>query len=113
MDLTLEIQMDFKKLVAVTAIFVVAGGAYAQQTEFIAPDAGFKSAVTRSEVRTGQREAYAGGLVAQRQHDGQDPLYFAGTQNRKDVRSEMIMSAKANHAGDVRDKYFGEESKRW
>ena len=105
--------MDFKKLVAATAIFVVAGGAYAQQTEFIAPDAGFKSAVTRAEVRTWQREDYAGGLAPQRQHDGQDPLYFAGTQNRKDVRSEMIMSAKASYAGDVRDKYRGEESKRW
>lgn len=105
--------MDVEKLVAATAIFVVAGGAYAQQSEFIAPDAGFKSAVTRAEVRTEEREAYADGSVAQRQHDGQDPLYFAGTQNRKDVRSEMIMSAKANHAGDVRDKYFGEESKRW
>ena len=105
--------MDFEKLVAATAIFVVAGGAYAQQTEFIASDAGFKSAVTRAEVRTGQREAYAGVLAAQSQHDGQDPLYFTGTQNRKDVRSEMNMSAKANHAGKVRDKYFGEESKRW
>ena len=113
MDLTLEIQMDFKKLFSATAIFVVAGGAYAQQTEFIAPDAGFKSAVTRAEVRTGQREAYAGGLAAQRQHDGQDPLYFAGTQNRKEVRDEMIRSAKAHQAGDVRDNYFGEESKRW
>ena len=113
MDLTLEIQMDFKKLVAAAAVFVAAGGAHAQQTEFIAPDAGFTSVVTRAEVRTWQREAYAGGLAAQRQHDGQDPLYFAGTQNRKDVRSEMIMSAKAIHAGDVRAKYFGEELKRW
>jgi hypothetical protein len=113
MNVTLEVEMDFKKLVAATVIFVVTGGAYAQQTEFLAPDAGFKSAMTRAEVRMGQKEAYAGGLAAQRQHDGQDPLYFVGTQNRKDVRAETIRSARAHQTGDVRDNYFGEELKRW
>lgn len=100
--------MDIKKLVAATAIFVVTGAAYAQQTEFLTPDAGFKSATTRTEVRMGQKEAYSGGLAAQGQHDGQDPMYVAGTQNRKYLRAEMIRSAKAHHAGDVRDIYYGE-----
>src|ERR1700710_551746 len=108
MNVILEIEMDFKKLVATTAIFVVSSGTYAQQTEFLAPDAGFKSAMTRAEVRTGQKAAYAGGLAAQSQHDGQDTMYGAGTQNRQDVRAETIRSAKARHAGDVRDIYFGE-----
>ena len=108
MNVALEIEMDFKKLLAATVIFVVTGCTYAQQTEFLAPDAGFKSAMTRAEVRIGQKEAYAGGLAAQSQHDGQDTMYVAGTQNRQDVRAETVKFAKAHHVGDVRDIYFGE-----
>ena len=100
--------MDIKRLVAATAILVVTSGAYAQQAEFLASDARFKSGMTRAEVRIGQKEVYAGGLAAQSKHDGQDIMYVAGPQNRQDVRSETIKSAKAHHAGDVRDIYFGE-----
>ena len=108
MNLTLEIKMDIKRLVAATAIFILTGGTYAQQTEFLAPDAGFKSAMTRAEVRVGLKEAYVAGLAPQSTHDGQDALYVAGTQKRREVRAETIRSAKAHHAGDVRDIYFGE-----
>ena len=108
MNLTLKIKMDVKRLVVATAIFFVTGGTYAQQAEFLAPDAGFKSAMTRAEVRAEQKEAYVAGLAPQSKHDGQDALYVAGTQNRREVRAETIRSAKAHHAGDVRDIYFGE-----
>lgn len=64
-----------KRLVEVIAIFTVAGGTHAQRAEFIAPNAGFKSASTRAEVRMWQNEAYAGGVAAQGKHDGQDSLY--------------------------------------
>ena len=100
--------MDVKKLVAATAIFFVTGGTYAQQAEFLTSDAGFKSAITRAEVRTAQKEAYADGLAAQSKHDGQDAMYVAGSQNRRDVRAETVRFAKAHHAGNVSDMYFGE-----
>jgi hypothetical protein len=113
MNLILEMNMDFKRLVAATAIFVVAGGTYAQQTEFLASDAGFNAATTRAEVRMAQKEAYASGVAPQSRHDGQDPIYAAGTRKRQDVRAETIRFAKAHNARDVRDNYFGEELKRW
>ena len=43
--------MNVKNLIAAVAVFAAAGSAFAQQTEFVAPDAGFKSSLTRAEVR--------------------------------------------------------------
>lgn len=42
--------MNVKQLIAAAAVFT-AGSAFAHQTEFVAPDAGFKSSLTRAEVR--------------------------------------------------------------
>lgn len=100
--------MDFKKLIAATAIFFVSGGTYAQQTEFLAADAGFKPAMTRAEARTGAKDADAVGTARQGRYDGQDPMYSAGNQIRGDVRAETIRFAKTHHAGDTRDLYFGQ-----
>jgi hypothetical protein len=103
----LENTMNVKNIFAAVAIFAAAGAACAQQTEFVAPDAGFKSSVTRAEVRQDLASATREGLTAQRQHDGQDTAVAAGSQSRQDVRAETIRSARAHRAGNVNDLYFG------
>jgi hypothetical protein len=93
--------MNVKKLISAVAVFAAAGSAFAQETEFVAPDAGFKSTLTRAEVRQGLSKA------AQRQHDGQDTVYAASTRSRQEVRPEAIQSAQSRRAGDVNNLYFG------
>jgi len=99
--------MNVKNLIAAVAVFAAAGSAFAQQTEFVAPDAGFKASVTRAEVRQDLASAAREGVTAQRQHDGQDSVYAAGSQSRQDVRAETIRSAQSHRAGNVNDLYFG------
>ena len=99
--------MNVKKLIAAVAVFAAAGSAFAQQSEFIAPDAGFKSTLTRAEVRQDLTQAASQGAVAQRQHDGQDNVYAASTRSRQEVRADAIQSAQSRRAGDVNNLYFG------
>ena len=99
--------MNVKNLIAAVAVFAAAGSAFAQQTEFVAPDAGFQSSLTRAEVRQDLAQAAGQGAIVQRQHDGQDTVYAAGGRNRQDVRAEAIRSARLHRAGDVNDLYFG------
>jgi hypothetical protein len=99
--------MNVKNLIAAVAVFAAAGSAFAQQSEFIAPDAGFKSSVTRAEVRQDLAGAASQGLVAQHQHDGQDTVYAVNTRSRQEVKAEAIKAASARHYGDVNDTYFG------
>lgn len=98
--------MKTKNLIAALAVFA-AGSAFAQQTEFVAPDAGFKPALTRAQVRQDLNAAYASGNVAQRQHDGQDTQYAGGSRTREQVRAEAVKAAQVRHYGDVNDTYFG------
>jgi hypothetical protein len=72
-----EKTMNAKNLIAAIAL-LAAGSAFAQQTEFVAADAGFHSTKTRAEVRQELAVAYSAGDIAQRQHDGQDDLQYAG-----------------------------------
>ena len=99
--------MNIKNIIAAAALFAAAGSSFAQQTEFVAPDAGFKPALTRAEVRQHLAHDYAQGNVVQRQHDGQDTQFAAGTQSREQVRKEAARAAQTRHAGDVNDLYFG------
>lgn len=69
--------MKTKNLIAAFAVLASAS-AFAQQTEFVAPDAGFHSAKTRAEVRQELVAAYNSGDVVQRQHDGQEEQLYAG-----------------------------------
>jgi hypothetical protein len=103
----LENTMNVKNLIAAVAVFAAAGSAFAQQTEFAAPDAGFKSAATRAEVRQDLASAASAGIVAQRQHDGQDSAVAASSRSRQEVGAETIRSARNHRAGDVNDLYFG------
>jgi hypothetical protein len=68
--------MKTKNLIAAFAVLASAS-AFAQQTEFVAPDANFHSTKTRAEVRQELAAAYSVGDVAQRQHDGQDDQLYA------------------------------------
>jgi hypothetical protein len=99
--------MNVKNLIAAVAVFAAAGSAFAQQTEFVAPDAGFQSTLTRAEVRQDLAQAASEGTVAQRQHDGQDTVYAAASRNRQEVRAEAIRAASNRHYVDVNDTYFG------
>ena len=99
--------MNIKKLIAAVAVFAAAGSAFAQQAEFVAPDAGFKSTLTRAEVRRDLAQAASQGQIAQRQHDGQDTVYAANGRSRQEVRAEAIQSAQSHRAGDVNNLYFG------
>jgi hypothetical protein len=99
----LEKKMNVKKLIAAVAVFAAAGSAFAQQSEFVAPDAGFKSTVTRAEARQDLTQ----GATAQRQHDGQDTLYVATGRSRQEVRAEATQSAQSRRTADVNNLYFG------
>lgn len=99
--------MNVKQLFAAVAIFAATGSAFAQQTEFVRPDANFTSSLTRAEVRQDLSRASAEGQVASRRHDGQDTVYAGGSRTRSDVKAEAIRSASLRHRGDVNDTYFG------
>ena len=99
--------MNVKNLIAAVAVFAAAGSDFAQQTEFAAPDAGFKSTLTRAEVRQDLAQAASQGAIAQRQHDGQEAVYAASNRSRQEVRAEAIQSAQSRRAGDVGSLYFG------
>lgn len=99
--------MNVKKLIAAVAVSAAAGSAFAQQSEFIALDAGFKPTLTRAEVRQDLAVAVGQAAIAQRQHDGQDAVYAANSRSRQDVRAEAIQSAQSRRAGDVNNLYFG------
>ena len=95
----------FKMISAVVA-FAAAGTAFAQQSEFVAPDAGFKSNATRAEVRQAEANAYAAGTAVQQQRDGKDHAYVT-TRSREDIRAEHTKAAKSQRPADISNIYFG------
>ena len=100
--------MSTRHLVLFAVLATAAAGIQAQQTEFVVPDRGFHSSLTRAEVRADQRDAFVTGLTPQKTHDGQDMRYAAGTQTRRDVRSEAIQSAQLHRRDGTRGMYFGD-----
>jgi hypothetical protein len=104
----LENIMNVRNLIAAVAVFAAAGSAFAQQTEFVAPDAGFKPALTRAEVRQDLARAQSQDQTAQRQHDGQDSQYAASSKSRQEVKSEAAAQAAKNRTRQaVNNVYFG------
>ena len=100
--------MNVKHLLAAAAMMTVTGSALAQtQAAWIVPDAGFKSAMTRAEVRN---ELRTGDRRAWHRHDGEDMVYSAAPQgqSRKDVRSEIARTARAQHTMNINGPYFGD-----
>ena len=99
--------MNIKSLAAAAAIVVVSGTAFAQQTEFVAPDASFHSSRTRAEVRSELVEAEKIGATAWQMVDGENVVRQAGTLSRQQVRDEALTALKMHRPGDVNDIYFG------
>ena len=99
--------MKIQKLIVAVAVFAATASAFAQQTEFVAPDAGVKSTLTRAEVRQEMLKAYGDHSMVQQQHTGQDPVYAKGERSRAEVRAEAAKAARQFQAGDVMNPYFG------
>ena len=99
--------MKIQKLIVAVAVFAATASAFAQQTEFVAPDAGVKSTLTRAEVRQDMLKAYGAHAMVQQQHTGQDPVYAKGQRSREEVRAEAAEAARQFQAGDVMNPYFG------
>jgi hypothetical protein len=103
----LEDIMKIQKLIVAVAVFAATASVYAQQTEFVAPDAGMTSTLTRAEVRQEMLSAYRNRAMVQQQHTGQDPVYAKGQRSREEVRAEAAEAARHSRAGDVESPYFG------
>jgi hypothetical protein len=99
--------MKIQKLIVAVSVFAATASVYAQQTEFVAPDAGMKSTLTRAEVRQEMLGAYRDHAMVQQQHTGQDPVYAKGQRSREEVRAEAAEAARHSRAGDVKSPYFG------
>jgi hypothetical protein len=99
--------MKIQRLIFAVAVSAATASAFAQQTEFVAPDAGAKSTMTRAEVRQEMLGAYHRHALVQQQHTGQDPVYAKGQRTREEVRAEAAAAARQFHAGDVMSPYFG------
>ena len=98
--------MKTKNLIAAFAVLASAS-AFAQQTEFVAPDAGFHSQLTRAAVRQDLGQAQREGLTAMRQHDGQDAVYAKSEKSRGDVKIEQAKAARQRSQSPVNSLYFG------
>lgn len=95
--------MNTKQLIVAAAVFVAAGSAFAQQTEFVAADANFTPTKTRAEVVAELNQAYADGTLATR--DGQDTVIVADTHRTRDeVRAE---AKQANQNKSNINLYYG------
>ena len=96
--------MKLSQLILAAVVVTATSSAFAQQAEFIAPDAGFRAATSRAEVRQDLAGSYAAGNAVQQQRDGQDRVYTA-QRSRQEVRSEMLQSQ--SRRGNVDGLYFG------
>jgi len=99
--------MKIHQLIAAVAVLTATASAFAQQSEFIAPDAGVKSTLTRAEVRQETLKAYGAHSMVQQQHTGQDPVYAKGERSRAEVRAEAVEAARQARTVDVNNFYFG------
>lgn len=99
--------MNIKALATAVSLLATLASAHAQQAEFTAPDAGFRSTLTRAEVREELVRAQSLGLTAQRQHDGQDPSYAGMQKTRDAVKAERESAARHGRQSVVDSLYFG------
>jgi len=97
--------MNTRKILAAAAIFAASATAFAQQTEFVAPDAGFTSTKTRAEVIAEMNQAYQDGTLATQQVDGETTAIAAnGSRSRADVRAELRQASQDKTNASL---YFG------
>jgi len=88
--------MNTKNILAAAAIFAASATAFAQQTEFVAPDAGFTSTRTRAEVIAEMNQAYQDGTLATQQFDGQPTAVASNgsSRSREEVRAEARQASQ-------------------
>ena len=99
--------MNAKNLIAAVAVLAAAGSAFAQQTEFVQPDASFTSTLTRAAVRQEIGDAFARNDLAPLQHDGQDVRYARGSRSRAEVRAEAAGFRQSREAASGLDFNHG------
>jgi tRNA A37 threonylcarbamoyladenosine dehydratase len=100
--------MNVKQVLGAAAMVMMAGMAFAEKpTEWTVPDAAFKSAMTRAEVRNDLRND---DRHAWHQRDGEDMVYSAEPQrqSRSDVRTEIARTAHSQRANNINSLYFGD-----
>ena len=97
--------MNTRHLIAAAAMVAAAGSAMAQQTEYIQPDASFRSSLTRAEVRQQVGDAFARNDLAPLQRDGQDVHYARGTRTRAEVRSDAANFRQSREAASGLDLF--------
>ena len=95
--------MNLKNLIVAAAVFAAAGSTFAQQAEFVRPDASFTPTLTRAEVRKDIGDAFARNDLAPLQHDGQDVHYVRGTRSRAEVRAEAAGFRQSREAASGLD----------
>lgn len=97
--------MNVKQLIAAVAVLAATGSAFAQQTEFVAPDANFMSSKSRAEVMAELNQAQAQGVLATREDTYPVIDKQATMRSSADVRAEVTRSASASQSPS--DIYFG------
>lgn len=96
--------MNIKQLAVSAALSLCAASAFAQSSEFVAPDAGFKGMKSRADVIAEVKAANIGSLPGAK--DGVYPMMTnRSTMSREQARSAP--SSSAHKAGDASSLYFG------
>ena len=96
--------MNAKQIAVSLALCLSAASAFAQSTEFTAPDAGFKAMKSRAEVAAEVRGQAAGTMPGAK--DGVYPIISTrSTMSREQVRGQATPTAAKQN--DPSSLYFG------
>jgi Domain of unknown function (DUF4148) len=99
--------MKAKHLIAAVAVFAATGSVFAQQTEFVAPDAKFVSTKSRAQVAAELKQVRANGEVQAKEYVDTNALMAGEPRSRDEVRAEVAKSTQAHRQAGVNDLYFG------
>ena len=99
--------MRIKSFIAAAAILITAGSAFAETIDGVAPDASFKSALSRAQVVEQLRQAQANGAIQLGELYGSQVPDFHATRTRAQVTSEL-KQAQAN-GKIVSGEFYGEQ----
>jgi hypothetical protein len=99
--------MKAKHLIAAVAVFAAAGSVFAQQTEFVAPDANFVSTKTRAQVVSELKQARANGELQAKEYVDTNAMMAGEPRSRNEVRAEAAQAVQAHKQAGINDLYFG------
>jgi hypothetical protein len=101
----MENKMNAKQLIATAAMLIATGSVFAQQTEYVRPDANFVSTKTRAEVAAELKASNPNS--AQVNNEWVDPSKAAANthRSRDEVRAEGAQAQKNSHVSG--GLYFG------